>query len=73
MEYKTLLHSNILHTLEGTSFQGVIYEAMKDACAGELEILESGDIELFDEAIEELDSLAFDLAGALETELAYSL
>ena len=46
---------------------------MKDAVADELAILEDGDIEIFDEAIEELDSLAFDLAGALETELAYSL
>ena len=73
MEYKTLYNNNILHTLDGTSFQGVIYEAMKDAVADELAILADGDIEIFDEAIEELDSLAFDLAGALETELAYSL
>tara|TARA_B100001059_G_scaffold34091_1_gene27358 strand:+ start:987 stop:1208 length:222 start_codon:yes stop_codon:yes gene_type:complete len=73
MEYKTLLNNNIIHALEGTSFQGVIYEAICNAAADELAILEDGDIETFDEALEELDSLAFDLASALETELSYSL
>jgi cation transport regulator ChaC len=73
MEYKTLLNNNILHTLEGTSFQGVIYEAIKDAAQDELEILESRDIEEFDEALEELDQLAFTLSSALETEVSYQL
>jgi flagellin-specific chaperone FliS len=73
MQYKTLYNNNILHALEGTSLQGVIYEAIRDAVQDELEILESSDIEEFDDAIEELDSLAFDLTSALETELSYSL
>jgi len=73
MQYKTLYNNNILHALEGTSLQGVIYEAIRDAVQDELEILESSDIEEFDDAIEELDQLAFDLTSALETELSYSL
>lgn len=73
MEYKTLLNNNILHALEGTSFRGVIYEAIKDAAQDELEILESRDIDEFDEALEELDQLAFTLSSALETEISYQL
>lgn len=73
MEYKTLLNNNILHALEGTSFRGVIYEAIKDAAQDELEILESRDIDEFDEALEELDQLAFTLSSALETEVSYQL
>ena len=73
MDYKTLYNNNILHALDGTSFRGVIYEAIKDAAQDELEILESRDTEEYDEAIEELDQLAFDLTAALETELSYSI
>lgn len=73
MQYKTLYNNNILHTLDGTSFQGAIYEAIRDAVQDELEILESSDIEEFDDALEELDNLVFDLTQALETELSYLL
>lgn len=73
MQYKTLYNNNILHALDGTCLRGAIYEAIRDAVQDELENLESSDIEEFDDALEELDDLAYDLAQALSTEISYQL
>lgn len=73
MQYKTLYNNNILHALEGTCLRGAIYEALLLAGRYELEILESKSVEQYDEALEELDDLAYDLAQALSTEISYQL
>ena len=73
MQYKTLYNNNILHAIEGTCLRGAIYEALLSAGQDELEILEAGSVEQYDEALEELDNLAYDLSQALSTEISYQL
>jgi hypothetical protein len=73
MQYKTLYNNNILHALEGTCLRGAIYQALLSAGEYELQILESKSVEQYDEALEELDDLAYDLSQALSTEISYQL